>query len=286
MRSDRGVGGRGCGVGRDGGASLRSEAEGRRDAGAKETNASDSALSVPPSPPALRPCAPERSGAPPSLPTPDLSTLFDLLHGYYGPQHWWPAESDFEMIVGAFLTQNTSWTNVEKAVQALREVGWLTPSAIRNADEVSLAERLRPAGCFRQKAKRIKGFVAHLDERNGGELGRLFAQDTLALRAELLGLEGVGPETADCIVLYAARLPIFVVDAYTRRLFDRLGVLNQPTYDEAQKLAHASLPPDAARFNEFHALIVRHAKAHCRAKPRCVGCPLAEVCRYPSGVGA
>jgi endonuclease III related protein len=185
------------------------------------------------------------------------------------------------MIVGAFLVQNTAWSNVEKAIARLKTAGMLSPEAIQRTSEGELAGLIRSSGYFRQKAKKVKAFVAHLFARHGGSLERLLSQDAGALRQELLALHGVGPETADSIVLYAANQPIFVVDAYTRRLLDRLGLLRQPTYDAVQAYCHARLPLDAPLFNELHALIVRHSVVHCRARPICAGCPLLDVC--PTG---
>lgn len=209
-----------------------------------------------------------------------LRELYDRLLQTYGPQHWWPADSNFEMIVGAFLVQSTAWTNAEQAIARLRETGRLSPVGIQETAEADLAELIRPSGFFRQKARRLKRFVAHLMERHGGCLNAFLNQEPFELRHELLGLHGIGPETADSILLYAARKPIFVVDAYTRRLFDRLGILRAPSYDEVQRSAHAVLPRDVALFNEFHALIVRHSIVHCRASPRCRGCPLIQGCLF------
>lgn len=208
----------------------------------------------------------------------DLLDLYDRLFARYGPQHWWPAESDVEMVVGAFLVQNTAWANAEKAVSALKAADRLRVEALDALTRDELAELIRSSGFHRQKAARIKGFVAHLAQRHGGSLERLLARPTADLRAELLSLDGVGPETADSIVLYAARQPSFVVDAYTRRLFYRLGWSERPTYETIQARCHQELPRDSALFNEFHALIVRHAVVHCRARPRCAGCPLLDRC--------
>ena len=207
-----------------------------------------------------------------------LAGLYDALLDAYGPQHWWPADSAFEMIVGAFLTQNTAWTNVEKAIGRLKMADKLSLAGIRGLRDDELGELIRPSGYFRQKARRLKAFVEYLDRAHGGSLEHLLSQDAADLRRELLGLHGVGPETADSIVLYAAGRPSFVVDAYTRRLFDRLGVLPRPTYDEVQSYCQERLPADAPYFNEFHALIVRHCADRCQARPRCPGCPLAQIC--------
>lgn len=207
-----------------------------------------------------------------------LSDVYDRLLEAHGPQHWWPAESDFEMIVGAFLVQNTAWKNAALAIRQLREAEALSPEAIQRIETEELEGLIRSSGSFRQKAERLKGFVGHLYERHGGSLDHLLGQEAATLRAELLGLRGVGPETADSIALYAARHPMFVADAYSRRLFDRLGLLRQPTYEEVQEFVHLELPREAERYNELHALIVRHCVARCRAQPHCPGCPLYDRC--------
>jgi endonuclease III related protein len=176
-------------------------------------------------------------------------TKHDAIRAYYrtlfsawGRQHWWPAQSRFEMIVGAYLTQNTSWTNVEKALGNLRKARLLTISGIRRTPPPKLEQLIRPAGYFRQKAQRLKTFVRFLDERYGGSLGRMFAQPTAKLRDELLALNGVGPETADSILLYAGNHPVFVVDAYTRRILERHQIVsNTDSYDAIRQLFEQAL---------------------------------------------
>ncbi len=208
-----------------------------------------------------------------------LLTLYERLHAHYGPQGWWPAETPFEMAIGAILTQATAWANVERAIANLKAAAALSPAALAALPEEELAALIRPAGYFRAKARKLKAFVSVLADEFGGELGRLLALPTAQLRARLLAIYGVGPETADSIALYAGGHPLFVVDAYTRRLFHRLGwAAERATYDELQSLFAAHLPAEAPLFNEYHALIVRHGKEVCRRRPRCACCVLADLC--------
>ncbi len=210
-----------------------------------------------------------------------LLTLFQRLAGHYGPLHWWPAQSPFEVMVGAILTQNTAWRNVELAIAALRERGALCAPVIRELPRAELERLIRPAGFFRQKAERLQLFVEHLFACCGGELEVLLAGELEAVRGRLLALKGIGPETADSILLYAGSRPSFVVDAYTRRLFSRLGLLHgQESYEAIRALFMASLPADTDLFNEYHALIVEHCKTFCRKRPLCASCPLLAVCPH------
>src|ERR1700687_4022864 len=176
-----------------------------------------------------------------------IRAYYHTLFSAWGRQHWWPAQSRFEVIVGAYLTQNTSWTNVEKALGNLRKAHLLTTSGIRRTPQPKLEQLIRPAGYFRQKAQRLKTFVSFLDERYGGSFKRMFAQPTTKLRDELLALSGVGPETADSILLYAGNHPVFVVDDYTRHILERHGMVSSTTsYDEIRQLfeqALAKTPP-------------------------------------------
>lgn len=209
-----------------------------------------------------------------------LLEIFDILHAAYGPRHWWPADTPFEVCVGAILTQNTNWGNVEKAIANLKREELLSPEALRDMPADRLAETIRPAGYFNVKSVRLKDFVGYLWERHGGNLERMFAGEWRQLREELLGVRGIGPETADSILLYAGDKPTFVVDAYTRRLFAALGVVDPETgYEEVRSLFMTNLPPDVRLFNEYHALIVEHGKHHCRKRPRCTGCGLHLFCR-------
>ena len=244
-----------------------------------------------------------------------IRTYYDALFRAWGPQHWWPAQSRFEMIVGAYLTQNTAWTNVEKALANLRSARLLSLIGIRRAPLAELERLIRPAGYFRQKARRLKLFVEFLDRQYQGSLTKLFSRPTEQLREELLNLHGVGPETADSILLYAGNHPVFVVDAYTRRILVRHEILPEKSaYDEIRKLFEQALtpvaesvaegrdpnthslakgfpgaahPPSAMStakrtalaqvYNEMHGLIVGVGKNYCKkSQARCDECPLQK----------
>lgn len=208
-----------------------------------------------------------------------LAEIFERLLAHYGPLSWWPAETPFEVCVGAILTQNTAWGNVERAIAALKAADCLTPEGLREIEAGHLAAFIRPAGYFNLKSRRLKAFVEWLFDRYGGSLERMFSGDWRLLRDELLAVRGIGPETCDSILLYAGHKPTFVVDAYTRRLFHRLGLLPEGAgYEETRALFMDNLPPDVPLFNEYHALIVEHCKQFCRKRPRCAGCPLASSC--------
>ncbi len=205
-----------------------------------------------------------------------IAVYHDLL-AHYGPRHWWPANTPFEVMVGAVLTQNTSWTNVERALDRLRAVVALEPWAIAALPVDVLADALRPAGYYNVKERRLRALCQWVVDQGGMEA--LHGMETRALRAALLGVHGVGPETADDIVLYAFERPVFVIDAYTRRLFARLGfVRGQETYEGLRARFERALPPDTALYNEYHALIVQHAKMICRTKPVCDACILWACC--------
>lgn len=208
-----------------------------------------------------------------SAPIPEI---FTALHDRFGPQGWWPAETAGEMIIGAILVQNTAWTNVEKAIASLRAADALHWPALHRMTAPRLAALIRPAGYFNVKAARLKSFAAFLDETHGGSVEALLARPAAELRALLLGVKGVGPETADSIVLYAAHQPVFVVDAYTRRILRRhRWAREDASYDDLAALFTRRLPADARLFNEYHALLVRLAKEHCTARvPACAECPL------------
>jgi endonuclease III related protein len=211
-----------------------------------------------------------------SAAVPALHKYFDTLFTAHGPQYWWPGRTRFEIIVGAILTQNTSWTNVERAIRNLRTARFLTPDAVLRARSTTLALLLRPSGYFRQKAKTLKSFVKFLFESYRGSLTRMFAMPTPVLRAKLLAVRGIGPETADSILLYAGKHSVFVVDAYTRRILERHGLSGpKAAYEEIRKTFEASLPADHQLFNEFHALIVHTGKHFChKTNPVCEHCPL------------
>lgn len=209
-----------------------------------------------------------------------LHDIYDRLLAVYGPQDWWPAESRFEVMVGAILTQNTSWTNVERAIASLKEANALTPVALRELSVEDLAQLIRSSGYFNMKAKKLRALGEYL-WRYDDDLDALFASKPVnELRREVLGIHGVGDETADSILLYAGNLPTFVVDAYTMRVLGRLGVLaERQSYRDTQQMFHDGLPRDTSLFNEFHALIVAHGKGTCRARnPSCNSCPLLEGC--------
>lgn len=204
-------------------------------------------------------------------------TLHDRLFAAYGPQHWWPAETPFEVMVGAILTQNTAWTNVERALVRLRERVVLDPAAILTLAPDELAEALRPAGYFQVKARRLAAFCT--DYLAAGGFAGLNALPTDRLRQTLLAIHGIGPETADDMLLYAFARPVFVVDAYTRRIIARLGLLDgRAPYESIRAAFERALGPDVSRFKEYHALLVRHGKERCRTRPVCADCPLRPDC--------
>ncbi|HEY3226294.1 MAG TPA: endonuclease III domain-containing protein [Planctomycetota bacterium] len=203
-----------------------------------------------------------------------LLAYYRDLHRRYGPQRWWPADTPFEVMVGAILTQNTAWTNVEKAIAALKTFGLLDPNRILETDEETLGLAIRPAGTFRVKARRLRAFVRWFVDR-GADLRKIRALGRPKLREELLGIPGIGRETADSILLYAFDLPTFVVDRYAWRVLTRHALVPEDAgYDEMKELFEESLGPDRKLFNEFHALIVKVGKEHCRTTARCEGCPL------------
>ena len=206
----------------------------------------------------------------------DLHSYYEALFAAHGPQHWWPGRTRFEIIVGAILTQNTSWKNVERAIANLRRAKLLSPAAILGVSPARLACHLRPSGYFRQKTKTLKTFVGYLYRNHGGSLNRLFATRAAALREQLLALRGIGPETADSILLYAGKHPVFVVDAYSRRILERHHLAHpKSTYEELRATFESTRPRDYQLFNEFHALIVHTGKHFCRkSDPLCAQCPL------------
>jgi endonuclease-3 related protein len=255
------------------------------------------------------------------LPNPSLSPRRREIAAYYtsllqryGPQNWWPAQSQFEVIAGAYLTQNTNWSNVEKAIANLRRARALSVKAMREMPLRKLEGLVRPSGFFRQKARKLKAFITFLDKSYSGSLRRMFAQPTEKLRAELLQLNGVGPETADSILLYAGNHPVFVVDAYTRRVLERHGFIGAKTgYEEiralienalssataeelhvqkpgldprhgASRMSRAQRSELAQHYNELHALIVRVGNHYCRSTAKCEGCPLEKY--LPSSLSA
>jgi endonuclease III related protein len=205
-----------------------------------------------------------------------IRAFYDALLAAYGPQGWWPAETPLEMVVGAILTQNTSWTNVERAIANLKAEGLLDVAALHAAGPVRLAEAIKPAGYFNVKSRRLKNFMAMLVRDFGGDLDALFALSAGSLRETILEVSGVGPETADSIVLYGARKLTFVVDAYTARILHRHGVIDmEATYEDIQSLMRGALADDLEVFQEYHALLVAVGKGPCKKRaPECPGCPL------------
>lgn len=207
-----------------------------------------------------------------------LMEIYELLYAAFGPQHWWPGETPFEIVTGAILTQNTNWTNVEKAIRNLKSANRLTAESLQYIELSDLAELIRPAGYYNVKAKRLKEFVDWLFENYEGSLTGLEQIDTDQLRAELLTVKGIGRETADSILLYALGRPVFVVDAYTARITVRHGLIEPDAdYEQLRELFESNLPQDTQLYNEYHALLVRAGKEFCRPKARCAGCPLEKL---------
>ena len=213
-----------------------------------------------------------------------LMEVYYRLYRRYGPQHWWPGDSVLEVILGAILTQATSWSSVEKALHNLKSADLLSMEALKEISHDELAALLRPSGFFNAKARKVKALIDHVSTGYGGDLETMLAKDTEELRGELLSIHGIGEETADDILVYAAGRASFVVDSYTRRILKRLAIQPQDErYEEYRRLFHGQIPPDPSLYNEYHALLDRHAKEVCRAQPRCAGCCLLESC--PTGAG-
>lgn len=211
-----------------------------------------------------------------------LIHIYNLMYDKVGPRNWWPAETDLEMIVGAILTQFVSWKNVECAVKNLKDRGVLSIEGICSIDDAELEELIRCTRFYKQKARKLKEFCRHIMDNYGGSLEKLFEKDIAELRKELLSLYGIGEETADCIILYAAKKSIFVVDAYTRRVYSRLGFFKEDiSYKDMQEFFMKNLSPDVQFFNEYHAQIDGIGAHYCdNKKPKCNECPIASVCRY------
>mgnify|MGYP001207926495 CR=1 FL=1 len=205
-----------------------------------------------------------------------LKEIYQRLHAYFGPQHWWPARTSFEVIVGAILTQNTSWSNVEKAIKRLNQENLLTARKLNRLPTKRLARLIKSAGYYNIKAERLKEFLRFFFAIYGGQLKRMAVLPDGELRPRLLSVKGIGPETADCILLYALDKPVFVVDAYTKRILIRHGLIQEGAeYHEVQNLFMQNLKKEVKLFNEFHALLVRLGKEFClKRRPRCEACPL------------
>ena len=212
----------------------------------------------------------------------DLIGIYDRLFSAYGEQHWWPGSDAFEIIVGAILTQQVAWKNVEKAIDALKGAGLMDPETLLRAPLDEVAALIRPTIYYNQKAKKLRSFLQFLQQHHHGDLADLFALSVPAMREELLSVHGIGEETADSIILYAAEKPSFVIDAYTRRIMQRLGLISgTEAYAALRALFMQNIPADVKLYNEYHALFVRHGKERCRSRaPVCSGCPLADVCNY------
>jgi endonuclease-3 related protein len=203
--------------------------------------------------------------------------MFGKMSDHFGPQHWWPADTELEMMVGAVLTQNTNWGNVERAMSRLKKEKRLTVRGLASLPVERLADLIRPAGYYNIKAGRLKNLIRFIVDRYGGDLTALLEEETGTLRQGLLSVNGVGPETADSILLYAAHRPVFVVDAYTHRILERHGLIGDTSdYHALQALFMDALAGDEALYGELHALIVRTGKAYCRRSPLCRGCPLEQ----------
>ena len=209
-----------------------------------------------------------------------LLEIYRKLLAAYGAQAWWPGESPFEVIVGAILTQSVAWVNVEKAIAALKGARLLSPDRLAQAPVETIADLIRPCLYYNEKAKKLKAFTSLLQDRYSSDLFSLFALEIPCLRQELLSVWGIGEETADAIILYAANKPSLVIDAYTRRIFQRLGIIDEKaTYAAVRTLVMTSLPADVPLYSEYHALLVRHGKTRCRRRnPACHDCPLSALC--------
>lgn len=207
-----------------------------------------------------------------------LNKMYTQLYKAFGPQHWWPGETPFEIAVGAVLTQNTNWGNVERAINNLKRQKALTARTLQQMTDKKLALLIKPAGYFNIKTKRLKEFLNFLVNHYKGSMAKMGVEDAQPLRKKLLNINGIGPETADSILLYALEKPVFVIDAYTRRVLERHKlILEKATYHEIQAMFHRNLPHNTELFNEYHALFVRLGKDFCKTKPKCEGCPLEKV---------
>ena len=210
-----------------------------------------------------------------------LTDIYRRLLTRFGPQHWWPAREPFEVIVGAILTQSAAWGNVEKAIANLKAAGALSPGALRRLSLAKLAKLIHPCGYYNAKALKLKSFALWLGNHYNNDLDRLFALNTDDLRQQLLAVHGIGQETADSVILYAAGKPLFVIDAYTRRIISRLGLApEKDSYDAYQTFFMEHLPPDVQLFNEYHALLVCQGKNVCRRRPLCRECCLGDMCHF------
>jgi len=210
-----------------------------------------------------------------------LLDIYRKLLDHFGHLDWWPGDTAFEIIVGAILTQNTAWSNVERAISNLKDARALEPERMLTLQTGQLAKLIKPSGYYNQKAGRLKSICRYLIDRHEADFDEMAGRPTGTLREELLAINGIGPETADSILLYALEHPVFVVDAYTKRALGRIGLSGgKNSYQEIQRLFMDNLPEDTALFNDYHAQWVALGKYHCKTKPVCKGCPLREICRY------
>ena len=215
-----------------------------------------------------------------------LEEIYNILFNTFGPRHWGPGDTPFEVAVGAILTQNTNWGNVERAIQNLKREKVLNSKALNKMQHKKLASLIRPAGYFNIKAKRLKNFLAYLSNHYSGSMNKMKAEDLHDLREELLAVNGIGPETADSILLYALDKPVFVIDAYTKRVLSRHRIVpERASYHEMQELFHNNISPDVRLYNEYHALFVMAGKDYCKPKPKCSGCPLENVTFDTENIG-
>jgi endonuclease-3 related protein len=213
-----------------------------------------------------------------------LMQVYDRFYAAYGPQDWWPGDGPFEVIAGAILTQSAAWTNVEMALAKMKAAGCWSLEDVHRIPEEGLAELVRSSGYFNAKARKLKAFAAHVADNYQGDLDRFLGKSLDQLREELLSIHGIGEETADDIMVYAANQPSFVIDTYTRRIMDRMDMAPakpRPKYADYQAIFHANLPQQTQLYNEFHALWDRHAKEACAKTPVCEGCCLLDIC--PTG---
>jgi len=214
-----------------------------------------------------------------------LWRIYEALDRHFGNLHWWPGETPFEIAVGAILTQNTNWKNVEIAIRGLKSRGLLVPDKLLGTEDNVVAELIRSSGYYNIKTKRLKAFLRFLDIEYEGKMDKMFEEDLWVLRGKLLGVKGIGEETADSILLYAGNRPIFVVDSYTRRILERAEIINRGwSYRNIQELFMIHLPHNAELYNQYHALLVNTGKHFCRKNPLCEQCPLGEVRNLNIGI--
>jgi len=211
-----------------------------------------------------------------------LFQIYEKLLSHFGKQHWWPAESKFEVIIGAILVQRTTWYNVERAIKNLKNARLLDPPSLGNTDPRRLENLIRPIGFYRQKATRLIAFSKYFVQNYGGSLDKLFNKSIQDVREELSAIKGIGPETADSILLYAAEKSVFPIDTYTKRIFTRLGFIrsDKTNYEESRIFFESNLPRDIGVYKEFRALIVKLGKTYCKTEPKCEGCPLVDICIF------